>query len=335
MEGPLIGGTGLLGDQTAFSSMAVRGAGALAARGRLDAWFDISALTCRRASSKLPHIPQKRKVSELSSPHFGQITLILRIPLSLTLLRSLTGVAWHSFVHIRMPVSDFRRCQKATTKSAPPAQSFEARLERTRSRLNWVVIHIPFDAAKVWGLRGQIRVKGEINGFGFRSTLFPTGADGHILIVNKRMQKAARVRAGSVARFQMEMDRDVLTVIIPEELERILRQNRTLRRWYNQLNPSTRKDIAWWIGDVKTGDARSRRAEQMAERLLAVMEAERELPPLLQVAFAGIPRAREGREAMSAARRSGHVFGLFYYRNPEARGRRVDKMLEDAAALAE
>lgn len=220
------------------------------------------------------------------------------------------------------------------TKSGPAAQRFEARLERTRSRLNWVVIHIPFDASKVWGLRGQIKVKTEINGFAFRTTLFPTGFGGHVLVVNKRMQKAACVSAGNVARFQMEMDVEVRTVTVPEELEQILRQDRALRRWYDKLNPSSRKEIAWWIADVKSGDARIRRAEQMAERLLAVMEAEQELPPVLQVVFANNPRAREGWEAMSSARRRGHLFGIFYYRNPESRRRRVDKMLEDAAAIA-
>jgi uncharacterized protein YdeI (YjbR/CyaY-like superfamily) len=220
------------------------------------------------------------------------------------------------------------------TKKDPGPRRFEARLERTRSRLNWVVIHIPFDAAKVWGLRGHVKVKGEINGFPLRSTLFPTGDGGHILVVNKRMQKGGRAGEGSVAWFQMEMDREVRTVTVPEELEKILRQDRALRRWYDALNPSTRKDIAWWVGDVKSAEARVRRAEQMAERMLAVMEAERELPPLLQVAFAGNPQAREGWEAMSPARRRGHLFGIFYYRNPEARGRRVDKMLEDACAVA-
>src|ERR1035438_9570062 len=38
--------------------------------------FEMSAPTGFRASSKLPHIPQKRKVSALSSPHFGQITIV-------------------------------------------------------------------------------------------------------------------------------------------------------------------------------------------------------------------------------------------------------------------
>jgi len=220
-------------------------------------------------------------------------------------------------------------------QSTPAAKRFEARLERMRSRLNWIIIHVPFDAAKVWGTRGQIKVKGEINGFAFRTSLFPTGQGRHILLVNKRMQKGARAAEGNVARFQMEIDREEGTVTIPDELKHILSEDRALRRWYDELNHSTRNDIAKWIAEPKSAAARERRAEQIAERLLAVMEAERELPPILQVAFARCPRAREGWDSMSASCRRGHLFGIFYYRTPDARARRIDKMLDVATGLAE
>ncbi len=217
----------------------------------------------------------------------------------------------------------------------PAAKRFEARLERLRSSLNWIIVRIPFDAAKVWGLRGQIKVKGEINGFAFRTSLFPTREGWHFLLVNKRMQKGARAFEGNLARLQMELDREERTVTIPEELKRLLSQDRSLRRWCDELNYSTRNDIAKWITEPKSAEARARRAEQIAERLLSVMDAERELPPVLQVAFARHPRAREGWDGMSASRRRGHLFGIFYYRTPDAQARRIDKMLEDATALAE
>ena len=223
----------------------------------------------------------------------------------------------------------------STAKPAPATKRFEARLERLRSRLNWIIIRIPFDAAQAWGLRGQIKVKGKINGFPFRTSLFPTREGWHFLLINKRMQKGARAIEGSAAYFQMELDREERTVTIPKELKRILSEDRSLRRWYDGLNHSTRSDIAKWITEPKSGEARIRRAEQIAERLLAVMEAERELPPVLQVAFARHPRAREGWEGMSASRRRGHLFGIFYYRTPEAQARRIDKMLDDANAVAE
>jgi uncharacterized protein YdeI (YjbR/CyaY-like superfamily) len=227
------------------------------------------------------------------------------------------------------------------TSNANPSRSslspkrFEARLERLRSRLNWIIVHIPFDAAKVWGLRGQIKVKGEINGFGFRTSLFPTKQGQHFLLVNKKMQKAALAREGSVAQFKLELDLEERTVTPPKELARILGQDRPLQRWYDKLNHSTRADIAKWVSDTKSADARGRRAEQIAERLLSVMDAERELPPILQVAFARDPIAREGWDRMSVPRQRGHLFGIFYYRTPEAQQRRIGKMLEDATVFAE
>jgi uncharacterized protein YdeI (YjbR/CyaY-like superfamily) len=234
-----------------------------------------------------------------------------------------------------MQTRAFPLMPKVSKAKPSPAKKFEARLERMRSRLNWVIIHVPFDAAKAWGLRGQIKVKGEINGFGFRTSLFPTREGRHILLVNKRMQKEGRAVEGTVARFQMELDVEERTVTVPDELKRILSQDRSLRRWHDALNYSTRNDIAKWVTDPKSAAARGRRAEQIAERLLSVMEAEQDLPPVLQLAFARHPQAREGWERMSVSRRRGHLFGIFYYRTPEAQGRRIDKMLEDAVTLAE
>jgi uncharacterized protein YdeI (YjbR/CyaY-like superfamily) len=220
-------------------------------------------------------------------------------------------------------------------KRPPAAKLFEARLERLRSRLNWIIIYVPFDAASVWGLRGQIRVKGEINGFAFRTSLFPTREGRHFLLVNKRMQKGAQAFEGSAARLQIELDTEERTVAAPRELKPILSEDRSLRRWYDRLNYSTRNDIAKWVTEPKSAAARARRAEQIAERLLNVMEAEHELPPVLTRAFARQPRAREGWNNMSVSRRRGHLFGIFYYRTPDAQGRRIDKMLEDADAFAE
>jgi uncharacterized protein YdeI (YjbR/CyaY-like superfamily) len=223
----------------------------------------------------------------------------------------------------------------AISKPVATAQRFEARLERLRSRLNWIVVYIGFDAAMVWGLRGQIKVKGEINGFAFRTSLFPTREGRHFLLINKTMQRRARAVEGNLARFHVELDRDKRTVTLPGELTRILKQDRSLLRWYDELNQSTRNYTAKWIAQPKGSEARMRRAEQIAERLLAVMDAERELPPILQVAFARHPQARQGWDAMSPSRKRAHLFGIFYYRTPDAQARRIDKMLDDGTAVAE
>src|ERR1700730_3172222 len=164
---------------------------------------------------------------------------------------------------------------KRGTKSIP--KTFRAALERIQSRLGWTIIRIPFDVAKVGGTRGQLRVKGEINGFAFRTSLFPARGGGHILLVNKRMQKGGDARQGMSAQFRLEPDLEERVAVVPAELKRFFKEDAYLRRWFEKLNFSTRNEVGKWIIQVKSPEARVRRAEQMAERLLAVMEAEHAL----------------------------------------------------------
>jgi uncharacterized protein YdeI (YjbR/CyaY-like superfamily) len=108
----------------------------------------------------------------------------------------------------------------------------------------------------------------------------------------------------------------------------VLRQSKPLEKYYQSLNNSTRREIAKWIAAGKHGETRRRRSDQLAERLMQVMEGERELPPVLQVALHRNPRAREGWEFMPPSQRRSHLFGIFYYHNPESRARRVAKAVE-------
>src|SRR5580658_7828314 len=183
---------------------------------------------------------------------------------------------------------------KATSKSGPrskaksapqPRQikkSFQAALERLRSNLGWVVIWIPFPVQKVWGTRGRLRVRGEINGFTFRTSLFPKRNEKHFLLVNKRMQAGAGVSEGMTAQFLLEPDSEERVIVVPAELKRILAEDRSLDRWFGALNYSIRKWLTDWVVQPKSSEARLRRGEQVAEQLLSAMEAERELPPALR-----------------------------------------------------
>jgi uncharacterized protein YdeI (YjbR/CyaY-like superfamily) len=119
------------------------------------------------------------------------------------------------------------------------------------------------------------------------------------------------------------------------EMERALAEDRSLRRWFRGLNESTRKNAAQWVAAAKSAEARERRAVQLAERLMATMEAEKELPPVLRLAFDGDPQAFAGWQMMSQARRRGHLLGIFYYRDPKTQAQRARKAVADAYAWAE
>jgi uncharacterized protein YdeI (YjbR/CyaY-like superfamily) len=213
-------------------------------------------------------------------------------------------------------------------------KSFRATLERLRSNLGWVIVWIPFSVQKIWGTRGRVRIRGEINGFVFRTSLFPTRKGEHFLLVNKKMQAGGHASEGTTAEFSLEPDTEERLVAVPAELKRMLAEDKTFRRWFDALSYSIRKWISDWVVQPKSASARIRRAEQVAEQLFSAMEAERELPPVLKLAFTRDPRAFEGWNLMSPSHRRGLLIAIFYYRSPEARSRRIQKVVDEAIALA-
>lgn len=224
---------------------------------------------------------------------------------------------------------------KLKPAKGPAKKSFEATLERMRSNLGWVIIRIPFSVLKVWGTRGMFRVKGDINGFAFRSSLFPTRKGEHFLLVNKKMQAGAQANTGMTAEFHLEPDTEERVITIPVELKRILAEDSSFRRWFGTLNYSVRKWLADWITQSTNPKSRVRRAEQVAEQLLSAMDAERELPPALKLAFARVPGALDGWNRMTPLRRRGQLIAIFYYRSPDARARRVEKVVDEALRYSE
>jgi len=215
------------------------------------------------------------------------------------------------------------------------AKSFKATLERIPSRFNWVLIRIPFDVSKVWGTRGKVRVKGEINGFAFRAPVFPTSKGYHCMLINKRLRTGGNTAFGQTAQFRLEPDTAKRVATIPPELQRILNEDRSFRRWFDQLSFSMRKWFCHEITNVKNPASRLRRAERAAELLLSTMEAELDLPPILKLAFARDPRAYQGWQSMTPIQRRNWLLSIFYCRTPESRDRRIAKMLEDALVRLE
>jgi len=227
----------------------------------------------------------------------------------------------------------------STSRSATPAKltkkSFRGTLERMRSNLGWIIVWIPFDVYKTWGSRGNFRVKGEINGFPFRGALFPTRKGVHFLLVNKKMQKGGAAFSGSAADFLLEPDTAERPIVIPPELQRYFAEDRSLRRWFQALSYSIQKWLTDLIHASKNPATRERRAEQLAEQILSAMEAERELPPALKLAFSRDPRALEGWNLMTPRYRRASLLAIFYYQSPDARARRAEKVVAEAIALAE
>jgi hypothetical protein len=218
----------------------------------------------------------------------------------------------------------------------PPAkpQHFRATLEKGDRALGWTIAHIPFDPAKVWKHMIRLRVQGTVEGHPFRTSLFPDPRGGFYILVTKTAQAATGCTTGSLAEFTLAPDLAAREAELPDELAVLLDDEPGLTKWYDQLTEYTRREIGKWINAVKSDAARMRRAEQMAERLLATMEAEIELPPLIQQAFRARPKAQKGWLNMTETQRRNGLMAVFYYQTPEARQKRLAKLCDEAEKKA-
>jgi uncharacterized protein YdeI (YjbR/CyaY-like superfamily) len=223
----------------------------------------------------------------------------------------------------------------ANRRMSATRRSFTALLEPDGTQLRWVIARVPFDIAKVWPVRKGRRVCGEIEGFAFRTSLFPDPrGEGQILLVNKKMQAGAKARQGEKVHIWLEPDLEEREILLPAELERALNADRQLRRWFDRLSDSMRREIGKWADEPKGAASRKKRAERMAERLMQAMEGEKDPPPVLRAAFQRQPEARKGWAALTTAQRRSHLLGIFYYETPDARERRAAKAIEDALTAA-
>jgi uncharacterized protein YdeI (YjbR/CyaY-like superfamily) len=141
------------------------------------------------------------------------------------------------------------------------------------------------------------------------------------------MQQAAGAHLGDLADFLLEPDLDARAAELPDELAVLLDDEPGLRPWYDSLTEYTRREIGKWITSVKSDASRMKRAEQMAERLLATMEAELELPPLIAAAFRRNPKARAAWDNLTPLQRRNQLMAVLYYQTPDARQRRIDKII--------
>lgn len=222
----------------------------------------------------------------------------------------------------------------ATKKST--AKTFRATLQPLRNGLGWIIARVPFDPAKQWPERRGSRVRGEVNGFPFRTSLFPDPEreGGRVLLVNKKMQAGAGAQAGAMVEIRLEPDLEERPALMPPELATALKADRRLRKWFDNLSEYTRRTLCNMVGEIKGAEARRNQAERITERLFLAMEGETETPPVLRAAFARQPLAEQGWNAMTEAQRRGHLLGIFYYQSVDARESRAARAVEEAIRVA-
>lgn len=126
----------------------------------------------------------------------------------------------------------------------------------------WTCLKVPRDVPAVFGSRARIAVKGTINGFGIRTSIFPMGDGEFFMMVNKRMQKGAGVAKGDKVSLVIELDDAPRVIEVPEELKTALDKDPDATKAFDGMPYSHRKEYTDWIVEAKRQETRDRRVEK-------------------------------------------------------------------------
>jgi uncharacterized protein YdeI (YjbR/CyaY-like superfamily) len=227
-------------------------------------------------------------------------------------------------------------------------KTFQCELEKSETVPYWLAARLPFDPYALWPQpistpdgnegarrsRNDMRVKGTIQATGktaksddpipFSNSFLLKKQGEYLMVVTKKMQNAMRLGADRTVEIVMEPDLEKLDLAVPPELLKLLRQDRAVLKWFGQLAYSVRRWIAGTIREPKSAEARQRRAEQWAERLMLTMEGELEAPPILKSAFRRQPQVEAGWELLTLNQRRVYLLTIFSSKSPEARAKRVE-----------
>ena len=129
-------------------------------------------------------------------------------------------------------------------------------------------ITIPFDVEKTYGTRARVPVRGTINGFPYRSSIFPMGGC-FMMAVNRDLRAGANAKAGDQISVTMERDDEPRIITPPADLARALRANKSAQAAWDKLSYTHQKEYARAVEEAKRPETRTRRIEKAITELSA------------------------------------------------------------------
>jgi hypothetical protein len=148
-----------------------------------------------------------------------------------------------------------------------PERRFKATLVRPDTPGSWTYLDIPFDVKEAFGQKGQVRVKGTVNGQAYRSSAMPKGDGSHFLVVNKTIRDKIKVTRGNSIQVVMELDTDPRTTEVPDDFQQALNKNRAAKAIFEKFSYSRQNEYVTWIMSAKTDKTRVNRIQSAIERL--------------------------------------------------------------------
>ncbi len=129
-------------------------------------------------------------------------------------------------------------------------------------------VDFPYDVEKMYGTRGQVKVKVTFDGVPYRGSLARMGHHCHFLVVRKDIRAQIGKNAGDRVWITVRRDTEERIVELPEELAALFAENPEAQARYDKLSYTHRKEYVQWINEAKRPETRRNRLHKTVEMLL-------------------------------------------------------------------
>jgi hypothetical protein len=134
---------------------------------------------------------------------------------------------------------------------------FEATAQQLHGRK---ILQLPAAASRKLPSRGQVAVRGTINGRGFETVVEPDGEFGHWMNVE--------LRPGEAATVELEPAEDWPEPTVPPDLKKALKQApEKIRELWDAITPMARWEWVRWVNATRNPDTRQKRVAVSISKL--------------------------------------------------------------------
>jgi hypothetical protein len=126
----------------------------------------------------------------------------------------------------------------------------------------WPILRLPEKASKKLPSRGQVAVRGTLNGHEFQTVLEPDGCRGHWMRVDEKLQQIAAIKIGDTATLEIEPTKDWPEPDVPQDFETALAAApQKIQDIWDDITPMARWEWVRWVNATRNLDTRRRRVE--------------------------------------------------------------------------
>jgi hypothetical protein len=146
-----------------------------------------------------------------------------------------------------------------TQRGGAPTIRFDATINTIDDR---TILRLPEKASKKLPSRGQVAVRGTMNGHRFQTVLEPDGYFGHWMRIDGKLQKTTALSAGDSATLEIETLKDWPEPNVPRDLETaVAAAPQKIQDLWKGITPMARWEWVRWVNATQNPDTRKRRVE--------------------------------------------------------------------------